>query len=177
MSLANDEIGRRIRTVREELGLSLRDLASACGTTDAIFGRLEAGELDPVPGDYILIAARLLKTDFRYFISDMLDDVEREARKLFRAMNQPTPKDLLALRRFMLFCMAEKELEDLLNEMRSASHIEYPRPGSGVGKLAKEQQVGALRARRGNDWALALTPSGTSSPSCGSKTSDCFATI
>jgi len=147
MSLANDEIGRRIRTVREELGLSLHELASACGTTDATFGRLEAGELDPVPGDYILIAARLLKTDFRYFVSNALDDVEREARKLFRAMNQPTPKDLLAVRRFMLFCMAEQELEELLNERRIASHVEYPRPGS-VERLAKDQGRRAAREER-----------------------------
>jgi Zn-dependent peptidase ImmA (M78 family)/transcriptional regulator with XRE-family HTH domain len=156
MALSPEEIGRRIRSVREELGVSLKDLASACGTTDASFGRLEAGTLDPVPGDYILIAARMLKTDFRYFISDVLDDVERETRRLFRAMDQPRPNDLLALRRFMLFCMAEQELETLLGNTRTIVPPEYPRPGI-IEKLAKDQGKRAAREER-DRLALGIEP-------------------
>ena len=147
MALAKDEIGRRIRAVREELGMSVKELALACGTTDEIFSRLEAGTLDPIPGDYILIAARLLKTDFRYFISDALDDVEEETHRLFRAMEEPRPSDLHALRRFMLFCMAEHELETLLDGARKLLPPEYPRPGPAE-KLAKDQGKRAAREER-----------------------------
>ncbi|HVC94728.1 MAG TPA: XRE family transcriptional regulator [Pirellulales bacterium] len=138
MAFEKVEIGRRIRSVREELGVSVQDLAAACGAAESTITRLETGTLDPVPGDYILIAARLLKTDFRYFISDVLDDVERETRRLFRAMDEPRPADLRALRRFMLFCMAEHEMEILLNAISPALPPEYPRPGR-VEKLAKDQ--------------------------------------
>ena len=156
MALPPDEIGRRIRAVREELGVSLQDLASACGTTDATFSQLEAGTLEPVPGDYILIAARLLKTDFRYFISDVLDDVERETRQLFRAMEEPRPADLLALRRFMFFCMAEQELETLIGSKQTILPPEYPRPGA-IDKLAKDQGKRAAREER-NRLALGFEP-------------------
>jgi Zn-dependent peptidase ImmA (M78 family)/DNA-binding XRE family transcriptional regulator len=147
MALAKDEIGRRIRSVREELGISVQDLASACGAQESAISSLEAGTLDPLPGDYILIAARLLKTDFRYFISDVLDDVERETRRLFRAMDEPRPADLRALRRFMLFCMAEHEMEILLSTTPPALPPEYARHGS-VAKLAKDQGKQAARDER-----------------------------
>lgn len=147
MALTSDEIGRRIRTVREELGVSVQELASACGINNEAFERLEAGTLEPIPGDYILIAARMLKTDFRYFISDVLDDVERETRRLFRAMDDPQVADLVALRRFMLFCMAEQDLETLLECAPRSLPPEYPRPGAVDGR-AIEQGRRAARDER-----------------------------
>jgi Zn-dependent peptidase ImmA (M78 family)/transcriptional regulator with XRE-family HTH domain len=130
MALPPQEIGNRLRAVREQVGVSIEELASACGVTSADFSRLESGTLDPIPGDYILIAARMLKTDFRYFISDVLDELEKETRQVFRALAAPTPADLLAIRRFMLFCMAEMELEQLLGASRPNLPPSYPLPGS-----------------------------------------------
>jgi Zn-dependent peptidase ImmA (M78 family)/transcriptional regulator with XRE-family HTH domain len=138
MALAPSEIGRRMRDIRKQLGLSIGDIATACGVDDQTIERLESGTLDPVPGDFILIAARLLKTDFRYFISDALDDVENETRQVFRALADPKPADLLAIRRFMLFCMAESELEQLLGIVPRGLPPRYPLPGSAA-KLHKDQ--------------------------------------
>lgn len=138
MAFAPDEIGRRIRAIREQLGVAVNELAAACGCDTQKFQSLEAGTLDPVPGDYVLIAARLLKTDFRYFISDSLDDVENETRQVFRALDAPKPADLVAIRRFMLFCMAEQELEALLGCTRPALPPRYPLPSS-IERLHKDQ--------------------------------------
>jgi Zn-dependent peptidase ImmA (M78 family)/transcriptional regulator with XRE-family HTH domain len=147
MAFPPKEIGTRIRAVREQLGVSVEEIAAACGVDAQIFQHLEAGTLDPVPGDYILIAARLLKTDFRYFISDALDDVENETRQVFRALADPKPADLLAIRRFMLFCMSEQELEELLGGRHSALPPRYPLPASHE-KLHKDQGRRAANQER-----------------------------
>ena len=94
--------------------------------------------MDPVPGDYILIASRIFKTDFRYFVSDVLDDVEENTHQIFRSLTEPQPSDLMAIRRFMMFCMAEQELETLLEIQRPLSPPSYPRPASPE-RLHKDQ--------------------------------------
>lgn len=114
MPLPHEEIGRRIHHVRKEIGISDQEMAVALGVGIEVVRRLEEGTLQPIPGDYILIIAQLLKTDFRYFISRDYDDVEEGVRKLFRALADPKPSDLRALRRFILFSACESELEFLL---------------------------------------------------------------
>ncbi|WP_426745043.1 XRE family transcriptional regulator [Myxococcus faecalis] len=114
MPLPPEEIGRRIKEVRIEVGFSPAQLAAILGVQPIVIEQLESGILSPVPGDYILILAQALKTDFRYFISRSLDDVETGIKKLFRALAAPNPKDFLALRRFMSFAAAEHDLEILL---------------------------------------------------------------
>ncbi len=138
MALTHDEIGRRIRRVREELGIAIEALAQACGVASSTIASLEAGTLDPVPGDYILIVSRVLRTDFRYFVSDLLDDVEENTHEVFRSLAEPKPPDLMAIRRFMMFCMAEQELETLLESQRPPFPPGYPRPGS-TERLHKDQ--------------------------------------
>jgi len=56
-------------------------IAEALGVNIETIAKLEVGDLDPVPGDYILAISRLLQTDFRYFVSSDLDDVEKETRQ------------------------------------------------------------------------------------------------
>lgn len=147
MALPPQEIGRRIRQVRKDLGISVEAVATACGTEPASVVKLEEGTLAPLPGDYILIAARLLKTDFRYFISNSLDDVEAETRQVFRSLASPTPADLLAIRRFMLFCMAERELEELLDVERTVDVPSYPRPNAKE-RLHRDQGRRAAQQER-----------------------------
>ncbi len=147
MAFPPSEIGRRIREVREQVGVSIEALAAACGCDEQDLEKLENGTLDPVPGDYVLIVARLLKTDFRYFISEALDDVERETRQVFRALASPTPADMMAIRRFVMFCTAEQELEELLDVQRSTVPSSYPRPGS-TDRLHKDQGKRAASQER-----------------------------
>lgn len=142
------EIGRRIRTLREELDISRADLATACGVSEDVIEQLEAGRLEQVPGDYILIAARLLKVDFRWFISEDLDAIEQGTRRIFRALSPDTaPRDRVAIRRFVGFCLNESELEELLGIHRISLPVVYPLPESRR-QLYKEQGPVAARAER-----------------------------
>jgi Zn-dependent peptidase ImmA (M78 family)/transcriptional regulator with XRE-family HTH domain len=147
MVLTHSEIGRRIHTVREELGIPIEALAKACGTAPSAITSLEAGTLDPVPGDYILIASRVLRTDFRYFVSDALDDVEKNTHQVFRALARPQPSDLIAIRRFMTFCMGEQELEALLGVQGPPLPPLYPRPGIAA-RSHRDQGRGAATMER-----------------------------
>lgn len=128
------EIGRRIR---EGVGIRRVELATACRVDENTISKLESGTLVPVPGDYVLIAARLLKTDFQYFISDALDDLERQTNQVFRALSDPKNTDLRAIRRFMLFCMAENDLELFLDVNRRELPPSYPL-SEHANKLHKE---------------------------------------
>lgn len=64
MALSPKEIGRRIREVAEEVGVGRAEIADALGVDQNTISKLEMGTLDPIPGDYVLVIARLLKTDF-----------------------------------------------------------------------------------------------------------------
>ncbi|WP_441290980.1 helix-turn-helix domain-containing protein [Sorangium sp. KYC3313] len=55
------EIGNRIRAVRQDVGVSRLTLAEALGVELTVVDKLEEGTLSPLPGDYILIAARALR--------------------------------------------------------------------------------------------------------------------
>lgn len=144
MPLPPEEIGRRIRKVREEVGVSQTTLAQALDASTQEVERLESGTLKPIPGDYILIISQILQTDFRYFISNTLDDVELEVRKLFRALAAPTPQDLLSLRRFILFSTSESELEEILGIKKPPLPTPYP---SKDNYYWKQGQSAAIKER------------------------------
>lgn len=147
MALPSSEIGSRIRRIREELGISQSQLASALGADVANVERLEAGSLDPVPGDFILIAARIFNIDFRLLMSTELDDVEEETRKVFRVLTRPSPTDLLTIRRFITLCLNEAELEVLLGVDRPTLPPGYP-PAAMRADLHKHQATAAARDER-----------------------------
>lgn len=145
--LSQREIGHRIREVREESGIAPRELAIALGVSVETVKRLEDGYLDPLPGDYVLIAARVLQTDFRYFISTDFDEVLSETRKIYRALGAPSPADRLAIRRFVSFSLAEAELEELLEIERPKIPPTYP-DASLLSARYIDQGVDAARRER-----------------------------
>jgi Zn-dependent peptidase ImmA (M78 family)/transcriptional regulator with XRE-family HTH domain len=147
MALPASEIGHRIKRIREESGISQSRLASALGTDVATVERLEDGSLDPIPGDFVLIAARTLHIDFRLLISTDLDDVEEETRKVFRALSNPSPADLLAIRHFITLCINEAELEELLGVVRRDLPPNYPKAPLR-GARYKDQGPAAAREER-----------------------------
>jgi Zn-dependent peptidase ImmA (M78 family)/DNA-binding XRE family transcriptional regulator len=142
--LQPDEIGRRVRAVREEVGVTVATLAERLGVSYDVVQMLEAGLLDPLPGDYILTIADTLRTDYRYFISEVLDQEEASVTKVYRALAEPTAADKLAIRRFVNFAIAENELADLTHETRVA----LPPPNAPRGRLHKEQGVNAAVQER-----------------------------
>src|SRR5258708_10925689 len=147
MALSPKEIGRRIREVAYEVGVGRGEMADALGVGEETISKLEVGTLDPIPGDYVLVIARLLQTDFRYFISTDLDDVEAGTKKLFRKLAEPTQSDFLAIRRFVSFCMSEKDLEALLSVERKKEIPTYI-PGRTSPPLHKDQGKDAAKQER-----------------------------
>jgi Zn-dependent peptidase ImmA (M78 family)/transcriptional regulator with XRE-family HTH domain len=147
MALPLLEIGKRIRKVREETGIARAALAVALGVDEITVDRMEAGTLEDLPGDFILIAGRVLRTDFRYFISTDLDSVEEETRQIFRAIKEPSANDRLAIRRFINFCTAEWELEKLLEVQKPPIPPIYPER-KHAGMLHKDQGAKAAEEER-----------------------------
>jgi Zn-dependent peptidase ImmA (M78 family) len=142
--LKPNEIGRRVRTVREEVGVTVTALAERLGVSIEVVERLEDGLLDPLPGDYILTVADALRTDYRYFISRVLDDEESDITKVYRALAEPTPDDKFAIRRFLNFAIGEQELSELTH----APHQSLPPSCMPSGALHKEQGISAARKER-----------------------------
>jgi Zn-dependent peptidase ImmA (M78 family)/transcriptional regulator with XRE-family HTH domain len=114
-SLTNAEIGRRIAQKRESAGISRKDLATALGITADDVERVESGRYDDLPGDFVLIAARVLRTDFRYFVTYELDDEDAQTHRVYRALAEPTVDDEFRLRLFFHFATGEAELRSLLD--------------------------------------------------------------
>ena len=56
------DIGKQIRTRREELGLTLADLGDAIGTTRQTIHKYETGVITNIPPDKIEALAKVLKT-------------------------------------------------------------------------------------------------------------------
>ncbi|HEX8699341.1 MAG TPA: ImmA/IrrE family metallo-endopeptidase [Myxococcaceae bacterium] len=141
------EIGKRIRQVRQEVGISTESLAQFVGVSPQEIDQIEAGKLEQLPGDYVLIIAQALNTDFRTFISTEHDDVNEETRRLFRALAEPKPSDLLALRRLIAYATYESELETLLSIKKPALPPAYPN-ATNRSSLHKDQGRLAAHSER-----------------------------
>ncbi|SFH73076.1 ImmA/IrrE family metallo-endopeptidase [Planctomicrobium piriforme] len=156
MPFSSAEIGRRIRDIREQVSFPASSAAEALGISEADFLAIEDGRLNPIPGDYILILSRILEADFRVFISNDLDAVEKETRQVFRALSNPEPSDVMAIRRFVSYCMSEADLESILDQPRPSLPSQYPLPAA-FGKLHKTQ--GRIAAQQERDrLGLGLAP-------------------
>lgn len=145
--LSNRKIGARVKRAREEGAIPRAHLASALGVDEDVVRQLEEGTLDPIPGDYVLIAARVLTKDFRSFISTDLDEIEEETRRIYRALSEPTPGDLLAIRRFIEICTAEDDLEAMLQVNRPPLPPTYP-PARLLGRRHIDHGIHAAEAER-----------------------------
>lgn len=138
------EIGRRIHSVRQELGIDIGILATRLGVSRAVAESIEAGALDPLPGDYILTIADALRMDYRYFISQVLDEEETGVLKVYRALAAPTAEDKFAIRRFINFAIAERELAAFVRKPL----VDAPVATRIEGRLHKEQGANAARRER-----------------------------
>ena len=122
--LPPEEIGCRVRQVREETRLAPGEVAERSGIPLPEYEQLEAGQLSPLPGDYVLLVADALDKDFKFFISTDLDEEEEQTREIYRALGEPTTEDRLSIRRFLRFSTVERDLELLLG----VKHSDLPVP-------------------------------------------------
>ena len=81
--LPPEEIGRRVRQVREETRLAPGEVAERSGIPLPEYEQLETGQLSPLPGDYVLLVADALDKDFKFFISTDLDKEEEQTREIY----------------------------------------------------------------------------------------------
>ena len=147
MSLPLNEIGQRIKKVRTELAITIESVASTLGTTPKVVSDLEEGRLSDISGDYILILSSILNTDFRYFISHELDDVEQETQQIYRHLSKPSPDDFFAIRKLISYGLNEADLEELLSVPKKTLPPYYPEKGS-LPYLHKDQgRVAAIQER------------------------------
>jgi Zn-dependent peptidase ImmA (M78 family) len=86
----------------------------------------------------------VLRTDYRYFISQILDKEEAGVLKVYRALAAPTAVDKFAIRRFINFAVAERELASILGEKVT----QPPSATSLEGRLHKDQGANAARRER-----------------------------
>ncbi|MBD3675683.1 MAG: ImmA/IrrE family metallo-endopeptidase [Planctomycetaceae bacterium] len=128
--------------------MPVSSVAGALNVNEATVLALENGQLDPIPGDYILIVSKLLETDFRYFISTDLDETEDRTRQIFRSLKAPNANDAFAIRRFVAMCVSERDLEVLLSVERRNLPSQYPKQ-TDSSRLHKEQ--GPIAARQERD--------------------------
>jgi Zn-dependent peptidase ImmA (M78 family)/transcriptional regulator with XRE-family HTH domain len=152
--LSPSEIGTRIALKRTEAGKSQESLAAILGTSPAIVASFERGEVDPVPGDWILLAARALRVDYRYFITRDLDNEDEAAKRVYRSLRQPTPADEFALRAFFSAAIGEQELRALLHRELPSLPPHSPLPSH---KNYKQHGIEAARRER-QHLRLGTTP-------------------
>lgn len=151
--LTHQEIGRRVQGCREEVGVSATDLAMRLGIAEASIEELEQGRSAAPSGDLILAISRILQVDFRYLISTSVDAEAEGTLKIYRKLSEPTPSDKMAIRRFMGFASAERDLQRIL----STPGIPLPPTPLLRKKLSKDQGVEAARSERAR-LGLGLQP-------------------
>jgi Zn-dependent peptidase ImmA (M78 family)/transcriptional regulator with XRE-family HTH domain len=126
------EIGERIARKRAEAGIAADALAAEIGISPADLERIERGEYDDLPGDFILIAAKVLRTDFRFFVTRVLDDEDAQTHRVYRALSNPTAEDEFRLRLFFHFVAGEAELRGMLGAPFVQRWPDYNQPARGV---------------------------------------------
>ena len=70
--LQNEGFGKRIRARRDQLELKQENLAEACGTTQSILSRIEAGKITQIKPDLIMKIANALQTSTDYLLGTHL---------------------------------------------------------------------------------------------------------
>ena len=68
--MTSDDIGRTIRKVRLERGLSQKDVRLRCGLCESVVSRMEAGYVSNWPQNILKVAGALRVRPFRFFMTD-----------------------------------------------------------------------------------------------------------
>ncbi|AWO01850.1 DNA-binding protein [Chitinophaga alhagiae] len=114
-------LGEKLRRYREQLQLSLEEVAEKTGIIELRLQSLEGGLIEPT-GDEILIFSDFYKQDYVYFISNQQKAASEQIDILYRQYGRDFSKeDRWAIQEFMFLC----ECEELAFKATEFNKIEF----------------------------------------------------
>jgi Zn-dependent peptidase ImmA (M78 family)/transcriptional regulator with XRE-family HTH domain len=127
MAFDTKMFGEKLRRYREQLQLSLEEVAKKTGIGESRFRNLEGGLVEPT-GDEILIFSDFYKQDYIYFISNQQKAASEQIDILYRQYGGDFSKqDRWAIQEFMFLC----ECEELVFNATEFKKVEFEFISSG----------------------------------------------
>ncbi|MGB7598868.1 MAG: XRE family transcriptional regulator [Candidatus Sulfotelmatobacter sp.] len=128
MTLDLQEVGRKLKRYREQLQLTVPEVAAATGIPGPRLERFESGTVAP-SGDEILILADNYKCDYRFFVSNERRAPFEQTENLYRRYGGEFSKsDRWSVQEFLFLCECE---EFLVRELkRSRTNFSFTPSGS-----------------------------------------------
>jgi Zn-dependent peptidase ImmA (M78 family)/transcriptional regulator with XRE-family HTH domain len=147
-----EQIAARLRAARESLGFTQTEVAKALGVHRPTISEIEAGRRT-VTTEELYEFARIYVTPVSTLLSEVAPRAEDVERVLFRRKTSAGSAARRSVRRLMLRCRTEKELEDSLGlaaptSARPAYRVPSPR-NTGEAVRQGEQIAGQERRRLG----------------------------
>jgi|SRR6185437_1245037 len=120
MALDLKTLGDKIKRYREQLQLSLGDLALGTGIDESRLGSFEVGAMAP-SGDEVLILADFYKCDYRFFVSnERLAPFEQTENLYRRHGTEFSKEDRWQVQEFLFLCESEEFLIQSLRRHRTS---------------------------------------------------------
>jgi Zn-dependent peptidase ImmA (M78 family) len=115
MGLDLQEFGVKLRKYRDQLKLTISELADRTGISENLLEQFEAGQSAP-SGDEVLIVSDFYHCDYRFFISnERLAPFEQTENLYRRYGNEFSKEDRWRVQEFLFLCECEEQLKRALN--------------------------------------------------------------
>jgi transcriptional regulator with XRE-family HTH domain len=115
MGLDLQEFGVKLRKYRDQLKLTISELADRTGISENRLEQFEAGQSAP-SGDEVLIVSDFYHCDYRFFISnERLAPFEQTENLYRRYGNEFSKEDRWRVQEFLFLCECEEQLKRALN--------------------------------------------------------------
>lgn len=148
MALNLELVGSKIRRYREQLELSLQELATATGIPLQRLEQCESGKVEPT-GDEILILADFFRCDYKFFISNERLAPFEQTDQLYRRYGRDFSKsDRRNVQDFLFLCECEEFLLQELGRAKGRQPFSFQKTGSFF-KAHGEQASARLRRHLG----------------------------
>ncbi len=130
MALNLKLIGRKLSGYREQMSVSVDDVATATGIPSDLIRAYEQGEKEP-SGDEILIFADFFHCDFRFFISNERVAPFEQTESLYRKHGAEfSSVDRLRIQEFLFLCESEHFLNTELGSQSYQGQFVFRKTGS-----------------------------------------------
>jgi len=146
--------GEKLRRYREQLQISLDEVAEKTGVVKSRLEDLESGLNEPT-GDEILIFSDFYKQDYVYFISNQQKAASEQIDILYRKYGADfTKEDRWAIQEFMFLC----ECEELAFKAIEFEKIDFDFiPSGDFYKTHGQQAAAKLRSKLGYEPIIAIS--------------------
>ena len=150
MAITLQLLGEKIRKYREQLTLSVEELAQHTGIPGNLLKQYEQGEQEP-SGDEILVLADFFKCDFQFFISNENVAPFEQTESLYRRYGKEFSKaDRRYVQDFLFLCECEELLESGLGLAERRTPFQFTKRGTFY-KAHGADAAAALRRHLGYD--------------------------